>query len=69
MKEFIKGLKYQIKYCMTEDEKEFIDIEDLLYYEFGEDPTSEDVENVILSLEKEFKIKRKNFPTKYISVN
>ena len=28
MKEFIKGLKYQIKYCMTEDEKEFIDIED-----------------------------------------
>ena len=54
---------------MTEEEREFIDIEDLLYYEFGEDPTSEDVENVILSLEKEFKIKRKNFPTKYISVN
>lgn len=69
MKEFIKNLKYQIKYCMTEEEREFIDIEDLLYYEFGEDPTSEDIENVILSLEKEFKIKRKNFPTKYISVN
>ena len=69
MKEFIKNLKYQIKYCMTEEEREFIDIEDLLYTEFGEDPTSEDIENVILSLEKEFKIKRKNFPTKYISVN
>lgn len=69
MKEFIKNLKYQIKYCMTEEEREFIDIEDLLYYEFGEDPTAEDIENVILSLEKEFKIKRKNFPTKYISVN
>lgn len=68
MKEFIKGLKYNIKYCMTEDEKETIDIEDLLYIEFGENPTSKDIEKVITSLEKEFKVKRKNFPTRYISI-
>ena len=68
MKEFIKNLKYEIMYCMTEDEKEFIDLEDRLYTEFGEDPTYEDIEKIIESLEKEFKVKRKNYPTKYISI-
>ena len=68
MKEFIKNLKYEIMYCMTEDEKDFIDLEDRFYTEFGEDPTHEDIENIIESLEKEFKVKRKNFPTRYISI-
>ena len=68
MKEFIKNLKYEIMYCMTEDEKDFIDLEDRLYTEFGEDPTYEDIEKVIESLENEFKVKRKNYPTRYISI-
>ena len=68
MKEFIKNLKYEILYCMTEDEKDFIDLEDRFYTEFGEDPTYEEIENIIESLEKEFKVKRKNYPTRYISI-
>ena len=68
MKEIIKNLKYEIMYCMTEDEKDFIDLEDRFYIEFGEDPTYEDIEKIIESLEKEFKVKRKNYPTKYISI-
>ena len=68
MKEFIKNLKYEIMYCMTEDEKDFIDLEDRFYTEFGEDSIYEEIENIIESLEKEFKVKRKNYPTRYISI-
>ena len=68
MQEFISNLKYEIMNCMTEDEKEFIDLEDRYYVEFGEDATYEDIEKIIESLEKEFKVKRKNYPTRYISI-
>ena len=68
MKEFINNLKYEIINCMTEDDKEFIDLEDRYYVEFGEDATYEDIEKIIESLEKEFKVKRKNYPTRYISI-
>lgn len=68
MKKFINNLKYEIRNSMTEEEMEFIDLEDRLYVEFGKDPTYEDIEKVIESLEKEFKIKRKNYPTRYISI-
>ena len=39
MQEFINNLKYEIMNCMTEDEKEFIDLEDRYYTEFGYDAT------------------------------
>lgn len=68
MKEFINNLKYEIMNCMTDEEKEFIDLEDRYYVEFGEDATYEDIEKIIESLEKEFKVKRKNYPTRYISI-
>ena len=68
MKEFINNLKYEIINSMTEDDKEFIDLEDRYYIEFGEDATYEDIEKIIESLEKEFKVKRKNYPTRYISI-
>ena len=68
MKDFINNLKYEIMNCMTEDEKEFIDLEDRYYVEFGEDATYEDIEKIIESLEKEFKKKKKNYPTRYISI-
>ena len=68
MQEFINNLKYEIMNCMTEDEKEFIDLEDRYYVEFGEDATYEDIEKIIESLEKEFKVKRKNYPTRYIGI-
>ena len=68
MQEFINNLKYEIMNCMTEDEKEFIDLEDRYYVEFGKDATYEDIEKIIESLEKEFKVKRKNYPTRYISI-
>ena len=68
MKEFINNLKYEIMNCMTEDEKEFIDLEDRYYVEFGKDATYEDIEKIIESLEKEFKVKRKNYPTRYIGI-
>ena len=68
MKQFIDNLKYEIMNCMTEDDKEFIDLEDRYYTEFGKDATYEDIEKIIESLEKEFKVKRKNYPTRYISI-
>ena len=68
MKEFINNLKYEIMNCMTDDDKDFIDLEDRYYVEFGCDPTYEDIEKIIESLEKEFKVKRKNYPTRYISI-
>ena len=68
MKEFINNLKYEIMNCMTEDDKEFIDLEDRYYVEFGKDATYEDIEKIIESLKKEFKVKRKNYPTRYISI-
>lgn len=68
MKEFINNLKYEIMNCMTEDEKEFIDLDDRYYVEFGYDATYEDIEKIIESLEKEFKVKRKNYPTRYIGI-
>ena len=68
MQEFINNLKYEIINCMTEDDKEFIDGEDRYYVEFGEDATYEDIEKIIESLEKEFKVKRKNYPTRYINI-
>ena len=68
MQEFINNLKYEIMNCMTEDEKEFIDLEDRYYVEFGKDATYKDIEKIIESLEKEFKVKRKNYPTRYISI-
>ena len=33
-----------------------------------EDATYENIEKIIESLEKEFKVKRKNYPTRYISI-
>ena len=63
MKEFINNLKYEIINCMTEDDKEFIDLEDRYYVEFGEDATYEDIEKIIESLEKNFKV-----PSKFSSV-
>ena len=54
--------------CMTDDDKDFIDLEDRYYTEFGYDATQEDIEKIIESLEKEFKVKRKNYPTRYISI-
>ena len=68
MQDFINNLKYEIMNCMTEDEKEFIDLEDRYYTEFGYDAPYEDIEKIIESLEKEFKVKRKNYPTRYISI-
>ena len=68
MQEFINNLKYEIINCMTEDEKEFIDLEDRYYTEFGYDAIYEDIEKIIESLEKEFKVKRKNYPTRYIGI-
>lgn len=68
MQEFINNLKYEIINCMTDDDKDFIDLEDRYYVEFGEDATYEDIEKIIESLEKEFKVKRKNYPTRYISI-
>ena len=68
MQDFINNLKYEIMNCMTDDDKEFIDLEDRYYVEFGYEPTYEDVEKIIESLEKEFKVKRKNYPTRYISI-
>lgn len=68
MKEFIKSLKYEIMYCMTEEDIDHIDLEDRLYQEFGEDPTEEDIEKVISSLEKDFKVKRENTPTRYVRI-
>ena len=68
MKESINNLKYEIMNCMTEDDKEFIDLEDRYYVEFGKDATYEDIEKIIESLKKEFKVKRKNYPTRYISI-
>ena len=68
MQEFINNLKYEIINCMTDEEIEFIDLEDRYYVEFGEDPTYEDIEKIIESLEKEFKVKRKNYPTRYIGI-
>ena len=52
MKKFINNLKYEIRNSMTEEEMEFIDLEDRLYVEFGKDPTYEDIEKVIETLEK-----------------
>lgn len=68
MQDFINNLKYEIMNCMTDDDKDFIDLEDRYYVEFGEDATYEDIEKIIESLEKEFKVKRKNYPTRYISI-
>lgn len=68
MQEFINNLKYEIMNCMTDDDKDFIDLEDRYYVEFGKDATYEDIEKIIESLEKEFKVKRKNYPTRYISI-
>ena len=68
MQEFISNLKYEIINCMTEEEMEFIDLEDRYYIEFGKDGTYEEMEKIIESLEKEFKVKRKNYPTRYISI-
>ena len=68
MQEFINNLKYEIVNCMTEDDKEFVDLEDRYYIEFGEDATYEDIEKIIESLEKEFKVRRKNYPTRYICI-
>ena len=68
MQDFINNLKYEIANCMTEDEKEFIDLEDRYYTEFGYDATYEDIEKIIESLEKEFKVKRKNYTTRYIGI-
>ena len=69
MKEFIKNLKCQIMYCMTEEEKEFLDIEGLLYYEFGEDPRQEDINRVIKSLENNFTVIKLNTPYRYIRID
>lgn len=68
MQEFINNLKYEIMNCMTDDDKEFIDLEDRYYTEFGYDATYKDIEKIIESLEKEFKVKRKNYPTRYIGI-
>ncbi len=68
MQDFINNLKYEISNYMTDEEMEFIDLEDRYYVEFGYEPTYEDIEKIIESLEKEFKVKRKNYPTRYISI-
>lgn len=68
MNEFIKSLKNEIINCMTEEDKEFIDLEDRLYIEFGKEPTQHDIEKVIESLEEQLIVKRKNYPTRYISI-
>ena len=68
MQDFINNLKYEIINCMTDEDMEFIDLEDRYYVEFGEDATYEDIEKIIESLEKEFKVKRKNYPTRYIGI-
>ena len=40
MQEFINNLKYEIINCMTDDDKDFIDLEDRYYVEFGYDATN-----------------------------
>ena len=57
MQEFINNLKYEIINCMTEDEKEFIDLEDRYYTEFGYDATYEDIEKIIQSKKKKLSYK------------
>ena len=68
MQDFINNLKYEIMNCMTDEDMEFIDLEDRYYVEFGEDATYKKKKKIIESLEKEFKVKRKNYPTRYISI-
>ena len=63
MQDFINNLKYEIINCMTEDEKEFIDLEDRYYTEFGYEPTYEDIEKTIESIEKELKFTKNNYTT------
>ena len=53
---------------MTIDELEFIDLKDSFYCQMGIDATNEEIEKIISLLEKDFKIKRKNYPTTYISI-
>lgn len=68
MKKFIEQFKFQVKNAMTEEEKQNIDVEDVLYYEFGIDPTQKEIDCFIKELEKDFKVIKHSSPNRYITI-